>query len=410
MKVVQINAVYGVNSTGRTMKEMHEFCKSCGIESHNFYSTPNSDSDRYEIIGNRIDHKIHAFFSRLFGKQAYFSHVPTFNLVRKLKRITPDIVILRVFHSNYINLPILLNYLSGKDIPTIIVLHDCWFMTGHCCHYTEAGCDKWKYECNHCPEIHGHNESWFFDNSRSIFRNKYSLYHSIPRLAVVGVSDWITNEAKQSPLFSGAKIIRRIYNWIDLYKFYPRDVSVLRGKLKFESNEFIALGVSMQWSNLKGLNTYLEVARLLPELKIIMIGNMPEGMKLPSNIINIKQTDSTEELAQYYSLANVLFNFSIQETFGKVSAEALACGTPLIVNNTTANPELPGDCGYFVENNNTNQIICAIRQLQKEDYSILRKKCVDRANSLFEKNKNLGQYIELFNELTSKNYEEKNKD
>ena len=35
---------------------------------------------------------------------------------------------------------------------------------------------------------------------------------------------------------------------------------------------------------------------------------------------------------------------------------------------------------------------------------------VDRANSLFEKNKNLGQYIELFNELTSKNYEEKNKD
>lgn len=40
------------------------------------------------------------------------------------------------------------------------------------------------------------------------------------------------------------------------------------------------------------------------------------------------------------------YQLSEEETFGKVTAEALACGTPVITNNKTANPELvDATCG-----------------------------------------------------------------
>lgn len=401
MKVVQINAVYELSSTGRTCKEMHEYFMVHGIDSYKFYSVRNIDSDKYDLIGSDFDHKLHGLWSRLFGKQACFSYYHTRKLIRKLDSIQPDVVILRNFHSNYIHFPLLARYLAKNNIATVVVLHDCWFFTGHCCHYTEIDCQRWQKECHHCPLIRTNNKSLFFDNSRSIFRNKRHLFGQISRLAIVGVSDWITNEGQKSPIFEQAVKFERIYNWINLKVFYPREVSDLRMKLGLSDSDFIALGVSMLWDYKKGFEIYLEVAKILPEIKIVMIGNVPDVF-LPANIIVVLPTSSTDELAQYYSMADVLFNFSIQETFGKVSAEALACGTPLIVNNATANPELPGNCGISVEGNNVQQVIDALSLIRAKGKDYYSLSCVKRANDLFDKDRNIEQYIKLFEDLIRK--------
>lgn len=395
MKVVQINAVYELSSTGRTCKEMHEYFTTHGIDSYKFYSVRNSDSDKYDLIGSDLDHKLHGLWSRFLGKQAYFSYYHTRKLIRKLDNIHPDVVILRNFHSNYIHFPLLARYLAKNDIATVVVLHDCWFFTGHCCHYTEVGCYKWQTECSHCPLIRANNKSLFFDNSRSIFRDKKKLFGAIPRLAVVGVSDWITDEARKAPIFEKANIFQRIYNWIDLKTFYPRVPNSLYSKLGLKKSDFVALGVSMSWDYKKGVEKYIEVAKAMPDIKIVMIGEMSD-IELPSNIINVLPMSSVDELAEYYSIADVLFNFSIQETFGKVAAEALACGTPLIVNDVTANPELPGsDCGFVVKNNSIIDIINAIDAIRTKGKEAYKEKCVARANELFEKNKNLDHYVML---------------
>lgn len=70
----------------------------------------------------------------------------------------------------------------------------------------------------------------FFDRTSKMWNDKKRLWLSIPNLAVVGVSDWITNEAKKSPMFKNAKIIRRIYNWIDLDVFKPANADDIREK------------------------------------------------------------------------------------------------------------------------------------------------------------------------------------
>ena len=304
MKVVQINACYEYSSTGRTCLELHTYLTEHGIDSYKFYSMPIFNSDKYDLIGSWLDHKLHAFLSRISGHQAYFSTIPTHTLIRKLYKIQPNVVILRNFHSNYVNFPMIVRYLAKNDIPTIVVLHDCWFFTGYCCHYTEVGCEKWQTECHHCPLIKRDKASFFFDTTRLIFRDHKRLFESIPRLAVVGVSDWITNEGRKAPIFHKAVKFQRIYNWINLKAFFPRKDTAVRTKLGLKDTDFIALGVSMSWSFRKGLEVYIEVAKQMPNIKVVMIGQKPD-MEFPSNIISVPPTGSTEELAQYYHSGNL---------------------------------------------------------------------------------------------------------
>lgn len=401
MKIVQINAVYQYSSTGRTTMEMHQSLRARGVDSYVFCTNHHIPNEQVYMIGNKLDHKLHALGSRVFGRQGYFSHCATRKMIAHLRRITPDVVILRNLHGNYVNVPLLLKYLAKEDIATIVVLHDCWFFTGHCCHYTADKCYKWKEECHHCPILHKYNSSLFFDNSHSIFRMKKELFQKIPRLAVVGVSDWITNEAKKSPIFANAKFISRIYNWIDLGKFYPRKDSGLRHDLGLSEKDFVALGVSQTWDNGKGLDVIIRTAQQVPNIKVVLVGNKPD-LELPPNVICPGSCTSVDKLADYYSMANVFFNFSIQETFGKAAAESLACGTPLIVNNATANPELCGDgCGFVIDNNNKEQMLEAIKSTMIQGKSYYFNRCRDIAEASFDKERCIEIYMNLFNLMSN---------
>ncbi|WP_304428411.1 glycosyltransferase [uncultured Duncaniella sp.] len=399
MTIVQINAVYEYSSTGRTTKEMHDFFISNGDNSYVFCTNQEKIENNIFKIGNTIDYKSHALGSRLLGTQGKFSSLSTHRLVRQLKSINPDIVILRNLHANYINLPILLSFLAKFDIPTIIVLHDCWFFTGHCCYYTDDNCYKWKTECNHCPILHKYNKSLIFDRTNHNFTMKKRLFEAIPRLGVVGVSDWVLNEAKQS-LLKCAKIKKRIYNWIDLSVFRPYDSNELRSKLGLH-NDFVILGVAQFWNNEKGLQLFKKLAKEFPNCKIVLVGGMDSSEKLPTNIIAVGILSGLRELAEHYSMADVFLNPSVQETFGKVSAEALACGTPIIANNATANPELVGNCGFVVDNNDFEQFKTAISNIMAIGKKSLSSECVTRANLLFNKARNLKEYQNIMSDLSS---------
>lgn len=400
MKVVQINAVYQYSSTGRTTMEMHESLKNRGIDSYVFCTNVSKPDDKIYQIGNKLDYKIHALCSRIFGYQGYFSNYSTSKLLEMLKLIGPEIVILRNLHNNYVNVPMLLRFLAENNIATVNVLHDCWSYTGHCCYYTEDGCTKWKSECNQCPILHKYNTSLFFDHSTNIFRMKKASFGAIKNLAVIGVSKWIANEAKQSPIFSRVRIVKHIYNWINLDVFYPRKTTDLRQRLGLSKDDFVVLGVSQKWSDYKGLNHFIAVAKKMNDVKFLMVGYMPEGVGLSSNIISVPPVSSPNELAEFYSLGDVFLNFSIQETFGKVTAEALACGTPLIVNNATANPELCGNgCGYVIDNNDHVQMIDAINAIRKNGKVAYSEKCRSFASENFDKNKGIDHYVALFAEL-----------
>jgi glycosyltransferase involved in cell wall biosynthesis len=398
MKVLQINAVSGISSTGRTCSELSNYLNNHGHEGFVAYSAGISYPKGY-IIGNRIDTKVHSLFSRVFGLQAYFSKYATRRLLTYISALKPDIVHLHNLHSNYINLKLLLNYLAENDIPTVITLHDCWFYTGKCTHYTVENCYKWQTGCGGCPRLKKDNPSWFFDQTPTMLEDKKDWLLLIPRLAVVGVSDWITDEARKSFL-SSANVLTRIYNWIDLKVFKPVDGSAVRVKLGI-TDKYIILGVSSVWSNPKGLDKFIKLADIIPpKMQIVLVGTLSSKIKLPENIIHIPETHDVAELAMYYSMADVYVHLSPEETFGKVIAEALSCGTPVIVFNSTACPEVVGTgCGIILNEYQPSAILKAIMTIRENGKSFYSTNAINRAHQNFNETLIMEEYSMLYKQL-----------
>lgn len=407
MKVLQINAVYNLSSTGRTTTELHLAMLNKGIDSYVAYSKTNKPGDaQLYHIGSPLDVKLHGLFSRISGEQAYFSHIATKKLIKHIDAVSPDVVHLRNLHGNYINFPMLMDYLAKKDIAVVVTFHDFWFITGKCVHFTESRCDKWQYGCGNCPNLKDGNPTWFFDRTEKLLRDKTELFGKINRLALIGVSNYVTNEVKKSPIAKKAEIVKTIYNWIDFDKFYPRDGGSAREK--YGLNGFIVIGISAVWSDRKGLKSFIRLAEACPEITVVLVGSLKENTVLPKNITAVSATSSTDELAELYSAADVFITFSLEETFGKVSAEALSCGTPVICYDSTANPEIVGDgCGYVVPKNDFEGILNAVKKVRENGKNSYSSACVNFAHDRFDKNMLIDRYIDVYKQLSKPSPEEK---
>ena len=395
MKVVQINAVYGCGSTGRIVKELSETLTKNGIENL-ILSTSDYLDENHVKVGRKAENKLHAFFARVFGYDSHYSYFSTRKIIKTLKEFKPDIVHLHNLHANYVNLPKLLKYLSKNDIATVITLHDCWFFTGKCTHYTSQKCTKWQDGCGNCPQLKKDIPSWFFDITSKQLNEKREGFLSIPRLAVIGVSDWITNEARKSFL-KNAKIVKRIYNWIDIDVFYPKEVE--------KEDKFTILCIGAGWSeNSSKFKDLISLANKLPsDMKILLAGNVAREAKLPSNVERVGYISSTEELAKLYSKADVYVHLSKEDTFGKVIAEALACGTPAIVYNSTACPEIIGNgCGYVVEAGDVCSIADKLNEIQLRGKQYYSSSCVNFVKENFEKENLIDENLQLYNELLNR--------
>lgn len=398
--ILQINVINEASSTGRTTKELGDFLTARGFNSHIAVAIGKRDDGVY-IIGNCLDHKLHALFSRIFGMQGYFSKIATFKLIQYIKKMNPDVVHLRNLHGNYINLHMILKFLAEYDVPTVITLHDCWFYTGKCCHYTTVGCQKWKDVCGCCPKLKDDNVSLLFDRTKKMQQDKKVLFGKIKYLSVVGVSDWIVKEAKESTVFSTTYNISRIYNWIDIKKFKPMEYKMLKHELGLD-DKFVLLSVASGWSEKKGLDKIIDLSKNLPnDIIIVLIGECQDkNVETLSNIVLCGSISNTDMLPKYYSMADVYLNLSIEESFGKVSAEALSCGTPVIAINSTANGEVVGpECGFVLKEYDKKAVlecIDIVKENRKESYV---QKCVDWARKNFSMESNAQQYIDVYNNL-----------
>ena len=145
----------------------------------------------------------------------------------------------------------------------------------------------------------------------------------------------------------------------------------------------------------------MKLSELIDEtMQIILIGSCDD--EVPANVIKTGYVKGTDDLASLYSAANVYVHVSREDTFGKVVAEALACGTPAVVYNSTALPELIGEgCGYVVDCEDVYGIYESIVKIKQKDKYYYEQKCRAFVEDNFEKNKNCNEYIELYNRILS---------
>ncbi len=397
MKIVQINAVCDFGSTGKIVAEISDCLTQNNIENYLAVCTGGKNRDNVYYVGNKLDRKIHALCSRLFGKQGYFSGQATKKLLRHMDKIKPDIVHLHNLHGNYINLPMLFRYLIENKIAVVITLHDCFFFTGKCVYYSIAGCERWKESCGKCPQIESGNGSWFFDRTSQLLADKRMWFKDLSKLAVVGVSDWITNEAKQS-ILGNADALRTINNGIDLNVFKPKD-SDFRQNYNLQ-NKYVILGVAFGWGRRKGLDVFIKLAESLSDsYQIVLVGTDDSVDKtLPKNIISIPRTRNQIELAEIYTVADVFVNPTREENYPTVNMEALACGVPVLTFKTGGSPEIIGEkCGIIIEQDDFDGLLQGIQKICV-DKCFNRDDCVEYAKR-FKADDKFKEYIELYKDL-----------
>lgn len=400
MKLLFINAVSEIRSTGRQISEMTDYISKKGHVVYSAYSVGPKVKNGYKI-GNKLDRLTHSFLSRLLGKQGHFSKISTRRLLLYIDKIEPDIIHLHNLHANYINLNLLLEYIAKKGIPVVITLHDCWFYTGKCTHYSLDKCQKWTNNCGNCPRLRKDNVSWFFDRTSQLLDNKKRLFDKIENLTVVGVSNWISNEARKSIL--GNSNIITIYNWINTNDF-KYTASKYFDKKHDLRNKFIILSVASIWSSDKGFDKFLELSKVLDKDSIIvLVGNIKGKHKLPSNIINIKELHDIHQLTEIYSSSDVYLNLSEQETFGKVVIEAMACGLPVISNSGTANPEIVDEkCGVILDDLSIENIKQALITMRLADRQSISKSCRLNVLKRFDMQDKIEEYMNTYSKILEK--------
>ena len=337
MKVLLINSVCGIGSTGRICTDLAKKLEADGHEVKIAYGRSDVVPDqlrKYSIrIGNGVDVKMHALQTRLFDNHGLASKRATKKFLQWADEYSPDLLWLHNLHGYYINYELLFRWIKSRPgMQVKWTLHDCWAFTGHCSHFTIVKCEQWKNHCSYCPQTRLYPACYGMGATSQNFDRKREAFTGVKNMTLITPSQWLADLVKQS--FLKEYPVEVHYNTIDTNVFKPtpsdfRERYGLAGKR-------IVLGVASIWDERKGLRDFYKLATILDDqYAIVLVGLSEKQIKeLPKNILGIRRTNSPQELAAIYTAADVFFNPTHEDNYPTVNLEAEACGTRVVTYDT----------------------------------------------------------------------------
>ena len=363
MKVLMINSVCGIRSTGRICTDLAKVLEEQGHTVKIAYGREivPKEFEKYAVrIGTNLDVYFHVLQSRLFDNSGFCSTSATKKFIKWVREYNPDVIHLHNLHGYYINIEVLFKYLKEEFKGKIIwTLHDCWAFTGHCAYFDYVNCSKWKNECCNCPAIKDYPKS-HVDNVKRNFKKKEELFTGLNNLIIVTPSKWLSDEVNKS--FLKNYPVQVIHNGIDTNVFKPTKSNI---KEKYNiKNKKIVLGVSSVWDRRKGLEYMVDLSRTLDETYIVVVIGITKKQQknLPPNMLGILHTNSIKELVEWYSAAEVFVNPTLEDNYPTTNLEAISCGTPVITFDTGGSPESAIVYGTMVEKGDVKAVCNLIMQ------------------------------------------------
>lgn len=246
------------------------------------------------------------------------------------------------------------------------------------------------------------NRSWFFDKSRKLFLQKKQWFQSLPNLDIIVCSNWLKSEVEKS--FCKGHPIHMIYNWIDMNKFKEIHDQSVYERYKLNPKKKMLVSVSALWNDrATRLTDAIRLAQILSEdYQLVIIGQKTSRRQLPPNMVHIDYVAGTEELSKLYSTALAYVNFSVEDTFGKVMAEAQLCGTPAIVFNATACPEVVGDAGFVVAPHDVEAMYECICEIMKNGRNYYSQRCIEHVKENFCYQHNVEKYLNIYSQIITR--------
>lgn len=402
MKILQVNCVYKKGSTGKITYDIHSELLKQGIESVVCYGRGEKINEPhvYKTCGevySKINHLLSDFTGVMYGG-CFFS---TNKLIKIIKKEKPDVVHLQCINGYFVNIYRLVSWLKKHDIKTVLTLHAEFMYTANCGHALD--CDKWQTGCGHCPRLKQETKSFFIDGThKSWMKMKKAFDGFNDNLVVTSVSPWLMERAKLSPILNDKKH-EVVLNGVNTDVFHFYDTAELRSQMGLNGVKVIFHATPSFDDNIKSLKGGYYVLKLAEKMldenvKFVVAGNHPEGLKVPPNVILLGKVSDQELLAKYYSMADVTLLTSKKETFSMVTAESLCCGTPVVGFKAGAPEQIAiPEYSSFVDFGNIDLLREEVKK--KILSNILIDKLILEANKKYSKNKMVVDYVGVYNEL-----------
>lgn len=332
MKVLQVNCVYGKGSTGKIVQDIHRELLSRGHESVVCYGRGAKSAEpfvyktcpEWYAKGNNL---LSRFTGLMYGG-CFFS---TNKLISLIKKENPDVVHLHCINGYFVNIYRLIAWLKKQHVKTVLTLHAEFMYTANCGHALD--CEKWRSGCKNCTKWKKETKSVFLNRTAASWRKMKVAFDGFEQdCLVASVSPWLMERAKRSPVLGNFHHVT-VLNGLDTDVFYPMDGRSVREKLQVGDRKMVlhvTASFSLDPDHIKGGYYVAELAKLLPEMVFVVVGSRDQSLELPENVINVGRVESQQELAAYYSAADVTLLTSKRETFSMVVAESLCCGTPVV--------------------------------------------------------------------------------
>lgn len=386
-------------STGKITTGLFKYLQKKGFNSFFFYSRgPILDEKNAIKFESSFEIMVHAALGRLTGLQGFFSYFATRKLIGALKRKSITHVFAGNLHGYYLNETMLLNFIADTGIKLVYFMFDEYPFLGKCA-FTK-GCEEFRNECKKCQRKKDYPQSLFFNTAHCLYNRKRRNYQKIADNCVFVAPEFEIKLALQSPLMKGM----RTYvadEAIDTTFFMPRNVSSFKKKLGISENKFVCVCIAL-FNNIKhpkGAAYFIKLAESLKDESnyiFVHVGYLlKEKAFLPKNYIPIGFVHDQNELANYYSLADLFVLPAIAESMPNTCLEALSCGSPLLCFDYGGMSKIaPEDIATFVEPYNVDALKEAVLKTRKKDQSIINR-CRNYAIERYDDQKYFGKVFEI---------------
>lgn len=186
------------------------------------------------------------------------------------------------------------------------------------------------------------------------------------------------------------KRIQLLYPGIDTDEFRPQGEK--------EDLVMTVASSSGRVIRLKGLNSFIGAAALLPGVRFLVVGlseaDREELQSKAAENVLLSGYETQEELLAHYQKAKVYCQLSYRESFGMALVEAMACGCAPVVTERGALPEVVGDTGYYVPYGNIRATAEAIEKALSSKRGLKARERVEEKFSLKKREQELRSLLE----------------
>ena len=402
MKILQVNCVYKKGSTGKIVADVHKALLAKGVDSVVCYGRGEKCPETNVIkTCGELYSDVNHFLTYISGVMYGGCHLSTNQLISVIKKEKPDIVHLHCINGYFVNIYRIVSWLKKNRIKTVLTLHAEFMYTANCGHAFE--CEKWKTGCGNCPRYKQETKSLFFDRTHISWKKMQKAFQNFDKdLIVTSVSPWLMGRAKQSPIL-GDKTHTVVLNGLDTGIFHYNDPSTLREKHNLTDEKIIfhaTPNFNTDPDHIKGGYYVNALAERLQDqnVKVIVAGPYPEDIQVAENVILLGKVSDQAELAKYYSLADVTLLASKKETFSMVTAESLACGTP-VVGFQAGGPEQIAISEYssFVNYGDMDALVKTVEMFLGREFDGIT--ISNAAREKYSKEKMTESYLKIYEEV-----------